>query len=407
MDLLDLLDLQSYVNKAKQQFIDSNGKCRALIYPFRGHNITLLTRPMPPTMKPIAPAIIVNPVAPIEVVLKFCQEMGLLVVKQHRAPTTGGSRGEGEAAKGGRAQPPEDYIGLTVTNPNIPLLESAYIITKYSTPLRGVEVTIGSANPVSTSTSSAFDAFRRSRKTADILMAYVLWTYSSSENGVEDRPKWNDESESENFVVISPREIDNYEADLLSLGSRLFYENNDTIYDKKGRIKVPNKITITKLLSWLSVRKVRTPHLVEGYWENKTIPDYYKTISDFSASEHQLVFTNIEGLMRWRKNVKSTKSTKNQIVATEIDPATPNPYFYFWGDQLVVLQNVKDGDKKLADFVASYWTKHRRNPGHNPKAEGEGKAALVKIGEVLPESKNGYVSVVDGNYFSILVLEKT
>lgn len=413
MDAPSSLDLQSYVNKAKQQFIDSNGKCRALIYPFRGHNITLLTRPMPPTMKPISPAIIVNPVAPIDVVLKFCQEMGLLVVKQHRAPSVGDRRGEGATAEGSSARPKEgateDYIGLTVTNPNIPLLESAYIITRYSTPLRGIEVTIGSANPVSTSTSSAFDAFRRSRKTADILMAYVLWTYSwfvSGNSDVEDRLKWNEDSESENFVVISPREIDNYEADLLSLGSRLFYENNDTIYDKKGRIKVTSKTAITKLLSWLSVRKVRTPHLVESYWENKTIPDYYKTISDFSASEHQLVFTNIEGLMRWRKNVKRKGTTKNQTVATEIDSTTPNPYFYFWGDQLVVLQNVKDGDKKLADFVASYWTKYRRNPGYNPKAEGEGKAALVKIGEVLPSSKNGYVSEMGGKYFSILVLEK-
>lgn len=385
-----MTSIDVYVAKAKQQFIDSNGKCRALIYGYRGHNIALLTRPLPPTLKPITPEIIVNPVAPIAVILKFLVEFKLQITKQHQSISS----------KPG-------FVGLTVSNPDVPLLDSIYIITDYPTALPGIEIHFGSANPISTSTSSSFDIFRRSRKAADVVMAYVLWTYSSrlkfSESG-----GWLD-PERDNFTIIPPREIDNYEADVLSLGSRLFFENNDTIYDPQGRIKVPNELTITKLLSWLSVRKVRTPHLIETYWENKTIPDYYKTISDFSAADHQLVFTNVEGLMRWRKNVKKG-SVKNQTIVSELDTTTPNPYFYFWkggsGDQLVMLQNVKDGDKKLADFVATYWAKHRRNPGHNPKVEGQGKASLVGLEDPISPSVGGLVSQQNGKYFAILMIER-
>lgn len=395
-----------YVDKAKSQFIDSNGKCRALIYVKGSHKIVMMTRPLPPFEKTMAHTIVRNPVAPIDVVVEFCKEMNLEIIKQHQ---------EINFDLGTKKKKIIEIVGVTVTNPDIPILRSAYVMCKSNVALEGVKITKESGDTLFTSTSSAFDLFRRSRKSADIIMAYVLWTYSNSKARSSESESsfdfiWNDDDERQNFVVISPREIDDYEAEILSLKSRLFRENNTIIYSK-NKIRVVSEEMITKLLGWLNARKVRNKIQVESYWEHKTIPDYFKTISDFSTSENQLVFVNRSGLEIWREGkIKSMGTQQENVVSTVIDINSANPYFYSSGTKIFLIQNVKDGSKELADFVASYWVKNNRNPGFNPKTQGKGTSKVISIEslEKLDQKSEQIplISKINGKYFAILRIRK-
>lgn len=382
--------MERYISAAQRQFIDSNGKCRVLIYVRGGGEISLFTRPLAPSNNlTIATFITRKPpgVAKLPVILDFCNEMGLKLVKTHKQIT-----GSGET----------EYVGLTVTDPSVALLRRAYVSIRSSDPPPSIPITSDSGDPLLTSTSSPIDHFRKTRRVADIIMAYVLWTYSRALQGLgpfEDG--WEDE---ESFVIEPADDLDYYSDEISALGSRLYYDGNDSIY-LKGKIRVTSREMMIKLLSWLKVQIVRNPGLVASYWENKTIPDYYKTISDFRTSEKQLIFVNRTGLGSWIQNRALATSHRNRVL-TSLDLGSVDPYFYFWGGVVYMIQNVEGGVRESAAEVVRYWVAHRRNLGWGVKV-GEGGGA-GEVGEVAEVSllgagpKGSAIARSRGSYFAVL-----
>ncbi len=388
--------MERYISAAQRQFIDSNGKCRVLIYVRGGGEISLFTRPLAPSNSlTIATFITRKPpgVAKLPVILDFCNEMGLKLIKTHKQIT-----GSGET----------EYVGLTVTDPTVPLLRRAYVSIRSSDPPPGIPITSDSGDPLLTSTSSPIDHFRKTRRVADIIMAYVLWTYSRALQGLgpfEDG--WEDE---ESFVIEPTDDLDYYSDEISALGSRLYYDGNDSIYSK-GKIRVTSREMMVKLLSWLKVQIVRNPGLVASYWENKTIPDYYKTISDFRTSEKQLIFVNRTGLGSWIQNRALATSHRNRVL-TSLDLGSVDPYFYFWGGVVYMIQNVEGGVRESAAEVVRYWVAHRRNLGWGVKVgEGGGAGEVAEVAEVslLGAGPKGsaIARAARGSYFAVLDVAKS
>lgn len=400
--------MERYISAAQRQFIDSNGKCRVLIYVRGGGEISLFTRPLAPSNNlTIATFITRKPpgVAKLPVILDFCNEMGLKLVKVHRLGGLSGLSGAKEGASE-RSETAPEYVGLTVTDPSVPLLRRAYIAIRSSDPPPGIPITSDSGDPLLTSTSSPIDHFRKTRRVADIIMAYVLWTYSRALQGLgpfEDG--WEDE---ESFVIEPTDDLDYYSDEISALGSRLYYDGNDSIYSK-GKIRVTSREMMIRLLAWLKVQIVRNPGLVASYWENKTIPDYYKTISDFRTSEKQLIFVNRTGLGSWIQNRALATSHRNRVL-TSLDLGSVDPYFYFWGGVVYMIQNVEGGVRESAAEVVRYWVAHRRNLGWGVKVGEGGGAGVDEVDEVSLTGvgpKGSAIARTQGTYFAVLDVAKS
>jgi len=393
--------MQKLLLEAKAQLIDSSGKCRALYFSSKKEEgVLLYVKPIPPcSLKEIRKDKLVGG-ASLDDVVKFCKSKDLTI--------TANIVNQGQT------------IGVKVKNNTTWILQDSYIPVK-ETPrtLQGIPTIPSGSDPLLASGIFwPLTDLRLKRRTATVLKAYVLWTYSRHLQGLGP---WNKEK---SFVVINdPESI--YMVEIQNLGSRLFLDGNTAIYSEEEdpslrRIKVTSEEIITKLLKWLKVQTIREADLVNHYWENNTIPDLYKTISDFRQEERQLVFVNKNGMLSWIKNREDVKiltyedqsGGDREEVSKVINTRTTEPYFYFLGSKLVIIQNVKRGKRLTAEAVAWYWHTHRVNQGHSPIIEKEKEWEVKLIDYANPPStrrdKGPIISseTVDGKpvYFAVLVI---
>lgn len=392
--------MQKLLLEAKAQLIDSSGKCRALYFSTSGeasNGILLYVRPIVPcSLKEIRKDKLVGG-ASLDEVVKFCKSKKLTI--------TANIVNQGQT------------IGVKVKSDLTWILQDSYIPIK-ETPrtLQGIRSIPSGSDPLLASGIFwPLTDLRLKRRTATVLKAYVLWTYSRHLQGLGP---WNKEK---SFVVVNdPESV--YMIEIQNLGSRLFLDHNTAIYSEEAdpslrRIKVTSEEIVTKLLKWLKVQTIRESDLVKHYWENTTIPDLYKTISDFRQEEKQLVFVNKNGMLSWIKNKEEVKilspddaSDGREEVSKVIITKTTEPYFYFLGSRLVIIQNVKRGKRLTAEAVAWYWHARRVNQGYSPDIEKEEKWDVKLIDYNNPPSKiKGPVissETIDGKpvYFAVLVI---
>jgi hypothetical protein len=261
-----------------------------------------------------------------------------------------------------------------------------------------------------------------------------LWSFSRAKKEREDRAEGGEGEEGEevdvggltydtpdSFEVITDPENE-YINEIENLRARLY--DNDIIFSEEGRLKVPSEEMISLLLKWLEVQKIRNPKVLESYWQNKIIPDVYKTISDFRLIEKQLIFVNIPGLKKWveKQGVRGTKKKEGvrpggaegaSVIYHELDTRSKDPYFYQFFGRLSIIQNVEGGGLEQAEYVANIWLKSKRNEGYSPvvKDVAGGQKALVTTMEDTTKTIKGdrpLVGVVgegEGKeYFAILLL---
>lgn len=369
--------MQRFVSSASEQFIDSQGKCRALIYNRGSTKLTLFISPIVPSDLPVMPGSFPRTVTLKEAV-SFCKDFNLDILEVY--------------------QKDQETHGLNVkSKEEIPELTKAHIpIAVTSDVLKNIPITEVSGDPFKTTANGALDLLRLKRKVATILQAYVLWTYSRSLHGLGE---WK---VGEEFEIVKT-DLTNYSFELAEVETRLFFEGNDIIYSK-GKIKVVSLELADSLRSWLKIKATREPSLVENYWERKTIPDLYKTISDFRSEEKQIIFVNKSGLELWIKHQKN-KKTDFLAVSNDLDLKTPEPYFYRWGNSLVLLQNVRGGSKELAQRVASRWFSNKDNPGYNPLSKGtKTSTPEVIYSPNLPKNKTSAISEINKTYFAVLIV---
>lgn len=355
--------LERLFNEAVEQYIDTSGKCRGLIFNAGSSKLVLFIRPVAPVGVPKTS--IISRSVPIDVALKWCKDHSLEVVA--------GCIGEKDKSQ---------ITGIEVYNPSSFILESCYIPVKPFLKTGGIKFaeykpeSLVNPRPERTG-SNALVEFRINRRVATVLEAYVLWTYSRTLHaeelppGPDSGPKeWHD---LESFEVIAPgkQNLDEYIEEILNLEGRLYYEGNDIIYSE-GKIRVPNEITAEKLVRWLKVRMVRDPEYVDGYWTYRVVPDILSTVSDFRLGTGQMLFVNKTGLERW---FRGRNAVSRNLVHQRPKPLSVEPYYFSMivgensedsEEEIVIIQNVKDGKLEAAKSVLNYWKLRKVNLGYNP-----------------------------------------
>lgn len=322
---------------ATSQYIDGDGKTRAITFRAPRGEVTIITPPIPPMNIPTDRKIVS---VDVDTAREFARSLGLAITSQRIV--------DGETH------------GLFFSS-NMEGLYFVYIPILPTAPLKGVEIST-EPDPLATPldvevapsmqrSTSKLERYRRARKLAEILKQYTLFTYA------RDPTKWSD-----NSIVV----VDGYEYDLEGLNRKVYYDGNDIIYDSAGRIIVPSEETKSRLLNYLSIS------LYTGVEMRATpgpIESYYKSVSDFRPSPSQLIFIDLASVKRWMRSRAEIAAV--EIVSPSLLPKNTTPYFYRsakLGDgKLIIIQNVENGDMDLAIAVSYRWIRDRINDGFAPE----------------------------------------
>jgi len=323
---------------AIKQYIDENGKTRMLIY---RDKVSLMTSPIPPLDLPV----IKNLSETVDVKLS----VALAFIKRKELQITSQDGNEKEGIQGVWVEPsaanPGIYYGY------IPVEKGSPLIKNVEYPSRNDPLRTDSLQ------KTALSSFRRSRKIAEFLKQYTLYTYAISD--VEFGP--------DSYAVIP-----NHRYDIDSLHKKLYMEGNNimyTIIKRQHTLIVPSIKTRDHLLSYLEVRLAHDKPSVMAMKDQRIVDHYYLTVSDFRHIPNQLVFMSKNGLIRWRNEKVLGRDTET-IVSTTLEPNTLEPYFYrnpkIRSEHLMIVQNVEGGAIQKAISVGYKWIKDRVNIGSTP-----------------------------------------
>lgn len=317
-----------------KQYIDNNGKSRMLIYERDGRPfLCLMTSPIPPLDIQEAGLSSIYE-CPIKEALKFIKERGLEITHQDGNPTDG--------IQGLWVKTPESNSGIY----------SGYIPIKVAPFLKNVEFSEPTKNdPLRTDAEglSELEKYKKSRRIAQFLKEYTLFLYAT------DPEKFGPKS----FIVVP-----DHKYNLEKLNKRLYIKDNDVML-KNGKLIVPSEEVRNKLMDYLKIEIANDEPGVLSLPSRGTIRNYYQSISDFRPVDNQLIFTSVTGIRRWIEEKLNAKNigTVSQILL----PQTKEPYFYrnpnIKRGQLVIIQNVSDGDISRAKTASLRWLKDKVNIG--------------------------------------------
>ena len=333
---------------AVSQQVDNSGKVRAVTMNYGGGLLTLMTSPLPPTSLPLSTEIAK---AKLKSALKFIKERGLEIQSQD---------GNEEVIQGLWVQPlptgAHELSGRVGEE-----LYSGYIPIDPSKPLEGTAFAPVTKNePIRTESTSDLDEYRRNRRVAEYLKAYVLYTYARDLT-------FNDES-----ITVRPKHV--YEIEKLNKR----FVANEVMYHK-GKLVATSEEIKRKLLYFLETAKLNDPEGVLKMAQASTIESGYQTIRDFRQADQQVIFMNQSSLKRWKE--ERSLATSSKAVSGVWRPDYTEPYFYrspkIRGNALMIVQNV-NGDLEMAKLVSYLWVVERRNVGsEGPDREVPGISYVI------------------------------
>ena len=398
--------MEKFLQGAEGQLIDPHGKTRMLHFSSRGEKISVMISPLPPLDLPIDENVYPASFANVE---RFVSKKELEITGQQptqggRGPTQGG---RGPTQGGGAAEDVNKIRGLWLQLP--PSFERApidyiYIPLKISNPLPDVPTSEENPPLKSRRVPSQVETFREAGRVASLLKKYVVYTYSRFvRSGGSGDP--------ENFIKTQTTVRPGTTYDFSSspdTGKALVFENNRVMYSSSGKLILPSEEIRAHLLSYLKTELINNLPGVLDLADQRRIPEYYQTVSDFRSAPNQLVFDTKQSLLVWL----ATTRRRNRGAISEIFlPNEIEPYYYrspaIEGGKIALVQNVlpdsdaSDGVKgealRRAETVAYEWlygsptvgegdplVRHSergqsaggRNPGYrpriNPKSEGLG-----------------------------------
>ena len=363
---------------AKSQYLDEAGKTRMLNY---DNEVSLMTSPIPPIDLPIEDTLEIKE-ATLIVAQDFIKQRSLKITMQDRK------------------QDEENIRGLWVTSKSENSgIYYGYIPIRASKPLKDVPFSPYTKNdPLRTDETSKLEDFRQSKKIAEFLKVYVLYSYAL-----------NPDNFGEKSFVILPE----YVYDIKSLNKRLFKEKNKIMYDSKGRLIVQNEDIKTSLLSYLKVSILNDLPGVMALLNVSTIEANYQNISDFRSTPNQLIFTNKSSVLRWKAEIEHQQDMN--VVSQILKPDSIDPYFYrnpkIKRNQLVIIQN-SDGSLERALTISDKWINDKINIGANvvpiKGIEKESYVIYTEGGETLKTGRQEKIKSVilyeDGRYAALLFL---
>lgn len=323
--------MSSIFQNAISQYIDDNGKTRMINYKVKGGSLSLMTSPIPPLDLPNDNTILSTS---LKIALNFIKERKLQITSQD---------GNEKEIKGLWVDIPDIYYGY------IPVAATSDILKNIDF---AEDTKIDPLRTNDSSQLSELQVFRRDRKIAEFLKKYTLYTYALD-------PKKFDKNPRKQFVVDP-----DHEYDIESLDKKLILEGNNVMY-KNGKLIVPSESIITRLIGYLKIQLVNDKPGVLELANSSKIEDYYQTVSDFKSAPNQLIFTNINGVIRWKREMARVESSSE--ISQNLRPRTSEPYFYkapkIKKGTLHIIQNVQDGSLKNAVAVSYKWIKDKVNIG--------------------------------------------
>ena len=235
--------------------------------------------------------------------------------------------------------------------------------------------------PLRSSTQTRLASFRDAKKLASILKEYALYTFSL---------------DPENFGPPSFIVIPNHVYDIPSLNKKLFFEENDVMY-QNGLLIVLSREIRDRLIQYVQIKLVHDSPGVLNYIKNSTLTEYYRYYSDFTPRENQLIFTNPSSLRTWKENFRRSQ-TSHKIYTSLLENAdSVSPYYYInyaiLGGRLSIVQNVEGGTLERALKVADRWVRFQTNIGYRAEIRGEG---IEEGGDEEAEVENYVIYQEDG-----------
>lgn len=199
-------------------------------------------------------------------------------------------------------------------------------------------------------------SMRKNQKIAEFIKQYALYTYSVRIN--QDRS-----TDINDIFVIEGDHV----YDIETLNKRLFIEDNEVMYDKRGRMIVTSREMRDRLLTYIKTNLKTNPQTMVDMRNKKTIETYYQGIVDFRQNEEEIVFTSRLGLLKWKMSLQYKDSYDS--IFPRIIPFVKEPYYFrnfkIKNNRIMIVQNVEENHKQRALSVSHIWNKERINMGYS------------------------------------------
>ena len=261
----------------------------------------------------------------------------------------------------------------------------------------------GPPNPISAGKTSIISRTKSLRKTLDIIMQMIIWTFNiwlkqvtfqSSQSRDFDYPSLFIEE----FFIINPslsisqsvyqpslNVTDSNEIYYMQNLDRLlpYFDDVNMVLDYISQI-IPNLVINGKFNLYSDKFWRGLSYFIRQYYNvnkgldlviPKEIYRFYDSESDFIQEENTAIFLKEVDMKSWIQTIKRSDQGFISIM-TQLDIGFENltePYIYKSPDQdgnIYLIQNVSGGDKTLALNVAYQWYTNRINPGYLSNKDG-------------------------------------
>ena len=336
------------------QFIDDNGKMRALTLDIGGQLITIATIPSQPENVTVSKNMTR---APVQLALQMFGEP-TAITKNNQGQVDGLWFQIMDIIQG-------EYVAIApVISTNVP----ANILNK----------PIGPPNPIVAQGSPITGRLTRLRRTLNIITQLTRWLYElargkenidaimfanqfmiADDGIIEDSSQYYDLSNIPRRLPIVET-IEEAIRILTPFAGSFFNKGKIVMYS----LLFANRI-IRMLQDYSNLRIGMAPVIAE-FLEN-----YYETDSDFSEVPNSKIFMNEKDLTAWLLSLKSSQNYSRYFnIRTKIDASmgfAVDPYMYRDEDgKIYIIQNVIGGSQNKALAVAQTWEQYKVNVGNDP-----------------------------------------
>jgi hypothetical protein len=339
----------SYFNNAESQYIDFNGKCRILNF----DNVSIAVSPLPPLNVPEVPKS-KTLFASIDEAIEFINKASLKLTQKDVDVELNLVKGLWVQST---IKPPTiafGYIPIDSDDPEHPSIKD--IDVSHETLI----------DPIFVEGESYLNEARNNEKIASLLKEYALYEWAQNPSKFGEN----------NFIVYEGRTFTEYGVDANIKGSNITTLFELGVRHKgfyyKSKIIVPDKETITKLISYVRVSALNDSNLERNYKYKRFMNQspFYKSITDFKPSKDQFIFIGKGGLVSWLAyNPPNSFDMKINVISSSLHPYSETPYYYrnmnIQDGRVMLIQNTRASDFASALAVSKEWL-NGTNVGYDP-----------------------------------------
>ncbi len=360
----------TFIPNIISQYIDEEGKMRALTVKVKNQRMTIMTLPSQPEN------------LPIDLTIHYINYKNLPMTQKPTAMTISNGLMTGLWYRIYDVEYGE-YIPITPIEPmNIKIGPNCNLPTSVETGSSTQHNEIGQYNFM--------------KKILNRLLQIVQWLFLLALNKYESI---NDVDEFfDQYVTYTNSDTKMYN-ELMNIPRRLpVYENYDDYFDYISSYN-KNIIKNYKLVMYSKdfYNKVKS-YLKDFNLSDNDVPiyirDYYQYVSDFKSSPNTTIFLNEQTLSAWQQN--------HEQIYYQVLPYTIYPYIYKTNyGKMFLIQNIEDYHYDKALSVCDYWDKHQINIGYKGNHDQiNPNVNIYKVNDIdqLELVHLGDYHVIDYNY---------